>query len=83
MGSIDGGQMRSSQTVEPILLLIGKIVLKVMMAYFACKQLAFNENHEYWKNKDLLDNIHTNVSKENTRDYVSEMFRRESEDEED
>jgi len=51
------------------------------MSYFACKQLAFNDNNSFYVNRDTLQSINKTVSKESTRDYVSEIFKRESDEE--
>ena len=73
--------MRSTETIEPILILISKIGIKILMSYFACKQLAFNDNNAFYRNKEILDNINQIMVKESTGGYVSEIFKRESEEE--
>ena len=81
IGSTLRGQMRSTETIEPIIILISKIGIKILMSYFACKQLAFNDNNAFYRNKEILDNINQTMVKESTGDYVSEIFKRESEEE--
>ena len=80
VGSTLRGQVRSTETVEPILILISKIWIKILMSYFTCKQLAFNDNNSFYNNKQILDSINQNFSKESTGDYVSEIFKRDSDE---
>lgn len=74
VGKSARGQLKSTDTVEPIILLFIKLVLKILLSYFACKQLAFNDNSAFHSNKMILDGISRSLQKESTGEYEAEIF---------
>ena len=73
------GQLRSTEAIEPFILLGVKIILKIAIAFFASKQIAFSNNHNFYYNRRVLKSHRIKV--ENTEDWVTDIFKRNSEDE--
>lgn len=73
-------QLRSTDTIEPIILLLMKIALKIMLAYFACKQLAFNNNSSFFINKSVLEKISKKIKPLQGSDCATDIFKRGSEE---
>jgi len=60
------GQIRSTDSIEPMILCLLKMVFKIQLGYFACKQLAFNNNNSFHENRKELMAIHKKVTDEMT-----------------
>ena len=73
------GQIRSTQAIKPFVLLGAKIILKIVIAYFASKQIAFSTNQNFYYNRKLLKSYRVKI--ENTEDWVTDIFKRNSEGE--
>lgn len=70
-------QLRSTQVVEPIIILVLKIFVKVAISHFACKQMAFNENSSFYFNKRVLDSV-SKMHQETTDNGSSDMYKQNS-----
>jgi len=66
-------QLRSTESIEPIIILCVKIVIKITMSYFGAKQLAFNNNNSFYSNKAALEKVAI-CGDEATRNVVSEYL---------